>query len=264
MPTFWAVPRLHALVEYEGELRGWEPAGLALVEYTQGNPTLDAHRAVLEAAFPRRKFETELCITVGGLRADSGSYFIGRDRGHGLSKLATLQETHKLGLVGGQHIITKTFDPDDHRRDEGTSVSIEARFTRPQWPEATPIASVSVHADGPFGAEHLDSLVTAAWQSFRHLVGVAPITKAYADWDSQSGAYHPPTDGPAVHAFMLLDARTVAGLGGSDAAIDRLGVIDWQSMNGDEANGLVVQLSRRPDDWTYDRVKDIRGQLAAL
>jgi hypothetical protein len=56
-------------VDYAGDLHGWESAGVALVDFTQDNPLLDAHRAVLASEFPRRKFETELRITVGGLRA---------------------------------------------------------------------------------------------------------------------------------------------------------------------------------------------------
>src|SRR5579862_9146652 len=91
------MPFLYAHVVYAGDLHGWEPAGLDLVDCTQDNSMLDAHRRVLAAEFPRRKFETERRITVGGLRANMGTYYTGRDRPAGLAKLADLQEAHKLG-----------------------------------------------------------------------------------------------------------------------------------------------------------------------
>ena len=95
---------LFAYVDYADAVHGWEPSGLALVDVTQDNAVLDAHREVLTAEFPRRKFETELKITVGGLRADNGSYYVGPDCSVGRFKLAELQEAHKLGLVSGGHM----------------------------------------------------------------------------------------------------------------------------------------------------------------
>jgi hypothetical protein len=256
---------LYGRVAYADELHGWEPAGLALVEYTQDNPMLDAHREVLAAEFPRRKFETELRITVGGLRAHSGTYYTGRERQDGLAKLAELQQARKLGVVNGAHLISKTFDRDDHRRDEGTFVLVEASFTRPQWPAATPEATVSVQAYGPFGDHHLGMLVAAAWETFQHLVDAAPVATADAYWDSQRAELARPASGdPPVGAFMLIDAPVVTALGGATVAGERLEAFDWKPLGGDEQNGVLMQLGRRPEDTTGDRLARIRRQLRTL
>jgi len=68
------MPSLYGHVAYASELHGWEPSGSVLVEFTQGNTMLDAHRQVLASEFPRRKFETEFTTTIGGLRSDAGTY----------------------------------------------------------------------------------------------------------------------------------------------------------------------------------------------
>lgn len=219
---------------------------------------LDGHRALIASELPRRKFETELQITVGGLRADSGTYYTGRQRSVGVGKLSELQQAHKLGVVGGSHLISKRFDPTDPSRDEGTYVAVEARFTRPQWPQAMPGASVSLQLTGAFGNEHLDVLVDATWRTFQHLVDIAPVTTARAHWDQRRDDERSDPSGLPVHAFMLIDASNVAALGGAEAAAEHLEAFDWKSVRGDEQNGVVVQLGRRPEDITGDRLTRIR------
>ncbi len=136
-----------AHVVYACDLHAWEPSGLALTDLTQDNPLLDAHRTVLAAEFPRRRFETELRVIVGELRADTGSYWTGPERKDGLAKLAALQDERKLGLAGGCYLITKVFDRDVRNRNEGSFVSVRASFGRPKRPEQTANSSVSVQVE---------------------------------------------------------------------------------------------------------------------
>jgi hypothetical protein len=255
------VPHLFGHVEYAEDLHAWEPAGLDLVAFTQDNALLDAHRAILAAEFPRRKFETGLAITVGGLRADTGTYYTGSQRPEGFAKLAALQEAHKLGVVNGWHLISKRFDRDDHSRDESTYVNVEACFARPQWPEARSTARVSVQVYGPFGDRHLDLLVGAAWATFRHLVNAAPVRTANASWDSQDDQWLRAGDDWPVAAFMLIEGPVVGALGGGPSAAERLGAFGWEAVRGDERNGVVVQLGRRPEDTSGEHLARIRAVL---
>lgn len=254
---------LYGRVVYAVDLHGWEPAGLGLVEISQDNPLLDAHRQVLAAEFPRRKFGTELKIAVGGLRADVGTYYTGRDRPQGLAKLAELQRAHKLGLVSGWHLISKTFDHDDHGRDERTAVCVEAWFSRPPRPEVTPQSLMSVQATGSFGDRNLDDLVAAAWRTFQLLVDVAPVASADVVWNNQRDDDLNPDERPMA-PFMMFGGSDVTKLGGAKNAAERLEAFDWNTVRGDESNGVVVQLGRRPEDTTGDRLNRIRAQVSTL
>jgi hypothetical protein len=250
------MPSLYARVEYAVKLTGAEPPGLDLVGYTQDNPMLDAHRQVLAAEFPRRKFETNLLLTVGGLRADGGTYYERKERDAGFTELAELQATGKLGVVNSRHWISKVSDFHDPGRDEGSAVSVEVR-------PREGCATVSMSASGPFGDRHLATLVEAAWRSFQHLVDAAPVATANARWDSQWEQFLRPPGERGVGAFILVDQLTAQALGRGAAAAKRLGAFDWKAVRSDERNGLITQLGRRPEDTTGDRLAEIQADLRA-
>ena len=248
-------------VRYAVDIDGWDETSRSLTAYTQSNPLLDAQRQVLADEFPRRKFETELRITVGGHNADSGSYWTGRERVMGVARLEDLRDRHKLGLVGGSHLITKRFDRDNHAADESLYVSLEVRFTHPKLTERRPEASVFVGAQGTFGELHLPTVANAAWTVFERLVDIAPPASAIAHWHgagSEPDFHH---ERP-VGAFMLLEPRVVERLGGAAAAAAALQAEGWNAVRGDERNGITVRLSRIPEDMPSERIEQVRSVIA--
>lgn len=247
-------------MRYEGELHGWESAGRALIDLTQDNPLLDAQRQILSVEFPRRKFETELQITVGGLRADKGTYYRGPQRADGITKLAALQAAHKLGLVEGAHLISKVFDPVDHSRNEGTYVSAHVSFSRPHWQTAA--SSISTSTTGAFGERHIAALMDAAWQTFIRLVEAASIVDAYGGWSDRTGDWDKPPPGePPVAPFMVLTPQVVERLGGVSATARALAAFDVHPMRSDPTDGVAIRLGRQPGDMTDDRVAQLRSIL---
>lgn len=252
---------LSARIEYSDRLVGWDPTGLDLISFCQDNPVLRVHRAILAAEFPRRKFETELRITVGGLRATDGTYYNRREHGVGFAKLEELLQRQKLGLFGSWHFISKTVDWDTPGRNESSYVSVALDFTRPPWPEHPATARVYMSTADSFGERHLDQLVTAVWEAFTHLVDAAPVKSAVGVWEGQSTEGHPTINEIPVGAFMLVEPGAVVRLGGAEAVAGRLGALNWKAVQGSEDNGAVVQLGRRPEDTSSERIDQIRNLL---
>lgn len=254
---------LHASVTYAGEVHAWEPAGAELVALTQDNRLLATQRGILAAEFPRRRFETALSITVGGLRADKGTEYAGRLRPEGLAKLDALLQTRKLGVVKGGHGLGTVSDAGDHSGRESTSVGVWASFTRPHQPEAPCRVSVFVNLAGSLGERHAPALVDAAWHTFRLLVELAPIQAAYAYWDEQLNEYRKPAPGEAgVAAFLWLDAARASALGGGPRIAEMTSAFDWGGVGGAAENGVVLQLSRLPEDMDRARLEVLRGALS--
>jgi len=254
------VPFFHAHVRYKGELHSWETAGRALIVLTQDNALLDAQREILSVEFPRRKFETELQITVGGLRADQGTYYRGPQRAEGITRLAALQESHKLGLVEGAHLISRVFDPVDHSRDESTYVSAHVSFSRPHWKTAA--SSISTSTTGAFGERNNAALMDAAWQTFIRLVEAAPIDGAHGGWGDRTGDWgKPPPGEPPVAPFMVLTPHLVERLGGVSSTARALGAFDVHPMCSDPTYDVAIRLGSQPEDMTDDRVAQLRSIL---
>ena len=99
-------------------------------------------------------------------------------------------------------------------------------------------------------------LVAAAWEAFKHLVDVAPISSAYAHWDGQRDKFkHPKPGTPPVDAFMLIDEAVVSFYGGMTAAAERLEAFEWAAVRDDEHKGVIMQLGREPSDPAGDRIQ---------
>lgn len=252
---------LRAWIEYSDAIHGWSPVGLALISYCQDNPILEAHRTILASEFPRRKFETELRITVGGLRAVDGTYYNRREHTAGFAKLEELLDRKKLGLFETWHFISKTVDRENPARGESSYVSVALDFARPQWPERPTTARASIRTDDSFGERHLDTLVVAFWDVFAYLADAAVVKFAVGVWGDQSTEGHPTINEIPVSAFMLVEPATSTRLGGSEAAAEQLGALSWKPVRGSEANGLAVQLGRRPEDTNSERMAQIRELL---
>jgi hypothetical protein len=245
-------------IKYSGQIDSWEPLGGTLIDYSQANALLDASREILAVEFPRRKFDTHRQITVGGLKAFTGTYWTGSERYLGIAKLNELASKHKLGFVEGGHLMSRKLGRVEGGAEfaESLSVSVRVEFTRPSQPAG---AWIDQQTRGAGWEAHQPRLIDATWQVFCELLDKAPVERAHGYWNS--GRVDIPDGEIRIGNLIFLPPHVIASFGGPDGASQELGAIDRHVVSGDaDNNGLALRLWRRSDEGAPERMQEV-GRL---
>jgi hypothetical protein len=249
-----------ASIRYSEPIHAWEPPGDTLIEYSQDHPLFDVARAILATEFPRRKFDTHRRITVGGLKAHSGSYWTGAERHLGLAQLDELGGKRRLGFVEGGHVMSRKLGRTDGSdgADDYVSVSVRVEFTRPV--SASPGALLHLGIVGGWGP-HTPNLIDAAWRAFCDLLDMAPVSTGRGYWDGARSVALQDGDFPMGNV-LYLPSTVVASFGGPEQAAHQVDAIDVHPVGGEsQANGLAVRLWQRPHDATAARQSELAELL---
>jgi hypothetical protein len=259
--------RLEMAVYFKEPIWSSGPACSDFLSVIDSSPIFSIAERALRAIRPRKKWDTDLGITVGSIRSTKvGQHYVGsRQMAEGVQKLNDLLASQRLGQYRRHHWTDEL------------SVAIGVALSRDLDGQPTrPIALTSVKLRSPATASWAGEFSDAMFETFVATLNVSTPLTAWASWWGPEGlnyhyewlsgmaASHERGEAivPGTRAILHLPPAAVGELGGVDAVRRDAPVLDVREIpgQGDEA-GVAVRLCRLPDELTEERLTGWRSYL---
>ena len=247
-------------VHLAGGIESSSPECHRLIEIVDGSPTLEVARNALSVMRPRKKFDTDLGVTVGSFRSGKGGqYYIGpRNLALGLAKRDEYLAKERLCYYSRHHWA------------EEFTIDVGFALWTPTWVHGR------VEFKEPEPERWAGNWADAMFTLFVQIVSVAKPLVAYCswrrDWRHFSRAHldrvglaaaleegKPMT--PGTQTILYVPPADVAALGGSERACRDAPVLDAVEIRHGDGIGIAFRLCRVPEELTTERLMAWREYL---